>query len=188
MSVRDRVARLLFIVPYVSARDGVPLVELAARLGVKVGQIESDILLLSMVGRPPLTPDHLIDLYVEDDVVYVDLEQSLSRPLRLTHEEAAALVTSARMVGSLGGLGLELERLLDKITEALNPVSQEQVRAISRQVGIWQDVGEVDAHVATLREAIAESVQVEMDYSSASSDRQKTYDLEPLALLNHSGW
>jgi predicted DNA-binding transcriptional regulator YafY len=27
-----------------------------------------------------------------------------------------------------------------------------------------------------------------MDYYSASSDRQKTYDLEPLALLNHSGW
>ena len=188
MSVRERLARLLFIVPYVSARDGVPLPELAAKLNVKVAQIESDISLLSMVGQPPLTPDHLIDLYIEDDVVYVDLEQSLSRPLQLTHEEATALVTSVRMVGSLGGLGDELEALLAKITEVLNPVFQEQVRTVARQVGIWQDIGEVDSRVVTLREAIGESVQVEMDYYSASSDQLKGYCLEPIALLNHSGW
>ena len=108
MSIGDRLARLLFIVPYVVQREGVPVDELASKLKVNVAQIESDIALLSMVGRPPLTPDHLIDLYIEDGIVSVDLEQSLSRPLQLTHEEATALVTAAQMVGSLGGLGGEL--------------------------------------------------------------------------------
>ena len=188
MSARERMARLLFIVPYVTQRQGVPVDELAAKLNVKVKQIESDIALLSMVGQPPLTPDHLIDLYIEDGVVQVDLHQSLSRPLQLTHEEAAALVTSARLVGSLGGLGEELETLLARITAALNPVFQEQVRTVSRQVGIWQDAGEADHHVTILREAIAEGVEVEMEYYSASSDKRKDYRLEPIALIPHSGW
>ena len=104
MSARERMARLLFIVPYVTQRQGVPVDELAAKLNVKVKQIESDIALLSMVGPPPLPPDHLIDLYIEDGVVQVDLHQSLSRPLPLTPEEAAALVTSAATPTPASGL------------------------------------------------------------------------------------
>mgnify|MGYP001327835368 CR=1 FL=1 len=36
---------------------------------IAVWALEEDLDLLTMVGRPPLTPDHLIDIYVEDDVV-----------------------------------------------------------------------------------------------------------------------
>ncbi len=43
MSQRDRLGRLLFIVPYVANRDGVPVAELAEMLGVKPAQIEADI-------------------------------------------------------------------------------------------------------------------------------------------------
>ena len=187
MSIGDRLARLLFIVPYVVQREGVPVDELASKLKVNVAQIESDIALLSMVGRPPLTPDHLIDLYIEDGIVSVDLEQSLSRPLQLTHEEATALVTAAQMVGSLGGLGGELEKVLGKITDVLNPVFQKQVKEVSRQIGIWQDAGG-EGLGGILREAITESVEVEMDYYSTSSDRLKSYRIQPLAMINHSGW
>ncbi len=188
MSVGERLARLLFIVPYVAQREGVPIDELASKLKVNIAQIESDIALLSMVGRPPLTPDHLIDLYIEDGIVSVDLEQSLSRPLQLTHEEATALVTAAQMVGSLGGLGGELEKVIGKITDVLNPVFQKQVKDVARQIGIWQDAGGAEGLGGILREAIAESVEVEMDYYSASSDQLKSYRIQPLAMINHSGW
>ena len=188
MSVGDRLARLLFIVPYVAQRKGVSLGELAQKLKVKVSQIESDIALLSMVGSPPLTPDHLIDLYIEDGTVYVDLEQSLSRPLQLTHEEATALVTAAQLVGSLGGLGDELERVLKKITDVLNPVFQKQVQDVARQIGIWQDAGGIEDLGLVLREAISENVVIEMDYYSTSSDELKAYRIEPIAIINHSGW
>ena len=56
MTQRDRLGRLLFIVPYVAQREGVPLQELAELLGVRSAQLEADISLLSMVGQPPLTP------------------------------------------------------------------------------------------------------------------------------------
>jgi proteasome accessory factor C len=184
-SNNDRMSRLLFIVPYVASRDGVPLAELAEKLDTTPAQIEADLDLLSMVGQPPLTPDHLIDLYVEDDVVYVDLDQSLSRPPRLSHEEARALVLGAKLVGRQGGLGAVLERVLERITSHLNPVDREAVRALSERVGLWQD--SAASVSADLQHAIGAHHQVEVDYYSASSDEQKHYTLKPLALVTHGG-
>lgn len=187
MSVQDRLGRLLFIVPYVVSRDGVPVAELAEKLGVTTAQIEADLDLLAMVGRPPLTPDHLIDLYVEDNVVYVDLDQSLSRPLRLTHEEASALVLGASLVGELGGVGAELQAVLAKITAHLTPVEQEMVQSLAARVLVAGDEPGTDVVASTLRKAVAAHEVVVVDYYSASSDRKKTYRLEPLTLLGHSG-
>jgi proteasome accessory factor C len=187
MSVGDRLGRLLFIVPYVADRDGVAIAELAEKTGATRAQIRADLDLLSMVGQPPLTPDHLIDLYVEDDVVYVDLDQSLSRPLRLTHEEARALVLGAKLVGELGGVGRDLEGALARIVELLNPVDREILQSLSARVGIGHDTADRFEPVRDLRRAIESSVEVELDYYSVSSDRNKTYTLRPLALLAHTG-
>lgn len=186
MSVQDRLGRLLFIVPYVAHRDGVPLTELAEKLGATVAQIEADLDLLAMVGQPPLTPDHLIDLYVEDDVVYVDLDQSLSRPLQLTHEEASALVLGARLVGGLGGLREALDAVLAKIADRLNPADRERLRVSSERIGVSSDQAS-EAPAAELRAAVEQQREVVLDYYSASSDRQKCYRLRPLALISHGG-
>lgn len=187
MSMHDRLGRLLFIVPYVAHRDGVPLSELAATLGVTPQQIEADLNLLSMVGKPPLTPDHLIDLYVEDDIVYVELDQSLSRPLRLTHEEAQGLVLGAKLMGRLGGWGDELNHVLDRILDVLNPVDRAMVQSLCERIEIGEE-GNYGAEISTtLRTCAEQRVVIALDYYSASSDQAKTYQLKPLALLNHTG-
>lgn len=185
MSVSERLGRLLFIVPYVARRDGVLLRELADKLGVTPKQIEADLDLLAMVGQPPLTPDHLIDIYVEDEIVYVELDQSLSRPPPLTHEEARALVLGAKLVGRQGGLEDELERVLEKIVALLNPVDREMVRALAKRITIWQDAP--TSTQATLRRAVDERHAIDLEYYSASSDRMKRYRVEPLALITHTG-
>jgi proteasome accessory factor C len=185
MSLNERLSRLLFIVPYVASRDGVPVSELAGKLGVKPAQIEADIELLSMVGQPPLTPDHLIDLYIEDDVVYVDLDQSLSRPPRLTHEEARALVLGAKLVGSQGGLGDALDTVVARIVSALNPVDQKALRSLGKRIAVGDDAPG-HAPSAELRRAIDAHKEIELDYYSASSDQKKHYRLRPLALITHS--
>ena len=187
MSVTDRMGRLLFIVPYVADRDGVPLKELAELLDVKPAQILADLDLLAMVGRPPLTPDHLIDLYVEDDIVYVDLDQSLTRPLQLTHEEARALVLGAKIAGDLGGLGKQLESVLERIVEKLNPHDQEMLRSLQKRIGVWRDDTAAMGPGEQLQLAIDRRFEVDIDYYSASSDRQKRYRLRPIALIGHSG-
>ena len=187
MSAADRLARLLFIVPYVTHRDGVPLAELAQKLDVRPAKLEADLDLLSMVGQPPLTPDHLIDLYVEDDVVYVDLDQSLTRPLRLTHDEARALAVAAKLVGRLGGLGEELDKVVERILEHLGSRDAEYVRSVSKRIGLWDDGPQEESMSMELRQAIESRLEIAIDYYSASSDQKKSYCLQPLALINHTG-
>lgn len=187
MRVTDRLGRLLFIVPYVLHRDGVPLRELAQVLRVSEQQIQADLDLLCMIGQPPLTPEHLVDIHVEDDIVYVELDQSLSRPLRLTHEEASALVLGAKLVGNLGGMGAELESVLARIIEHLNPVDRAAVQALSERVMVQGDGDAWAEQAALLRLAVSAHRVVRAPYYSVSSDRQKNYQLKPLALINHGG-
>jgi predicted DNA-binding transcriptional regulator YafY len=185
VSVGDRLGRLLFIVPYVVHRNGVPLAELAQLLGVSVGQIESDISLLSMVGQPPLTPDHLIDLNIDNGVVYVALDQNLVRPLQLTHEEARALAIGASLVGDLAGLGHALEAVLTRLTAQLNPVDREAVLALKKRILVHGS--DVTGHAARLRASVEAHQKVRLTYYSASSDQEKQYLLKPLGLFTHSG-
>ena len=187
MSVRDRLGRLLFIVPYVASRDGVPVAELASMLGITPAQLRADVDLLSMVGRPPLTPDHLIDLYIEDDVVYVDLDQSLSRPLRLTHDEAASLVLAAGCLEDTGGIGAELGSVIRKIASHLTDGERAMVERLSRSVGLPEGRRDATEPAAVIRRAIAEHRVVHLDYYAASSDRERSYRLAPLALVAHEG-
>lgn len=180
-------ARLLFIVPYVVQRDGVPVGELAQVLGVQPAQIEADIALLCMVGRPPLTPDHLIDVSIEDDVVYVQLDQNLSRPLRFTPQEARALALGASLVGNLGGWGEELTRVLGRLVQHLRPADAQAVLAMRQHVVVQQTGEMAAAHAVLLRRACQRRQGVRMSYYAASRDQQKDYKLKPLALFAHSG-
>jgi proteasome accessory factor C len=181
----DRLGRLLFIVPYVVHRDGVSLAELARVLGTSEAQIEADIGLLSMVGQPPLTPDHLIDLQVEDGMVYAQLDQNLVRPLRLTLQEARALALGASLLGDLGGWAHSLEQLLERLIELLPAADREAVLHFKRHV--WVHRQAAHAHAVCLRDCIEAHRMVSMAYYSASSDQHKQYALKPLALFTHAG-
>ncbi|MFN7135298.1 MAG: WYL domain-containing protein, partial [Myxococcales bacterium] len=54
---RERLRRLLLLVPYVARKPGVTVTELAKKLGVERKELLEDLDLLTMVGRPPFSPD-----------------------------------------------------------------------------------------------------------------------------------
>lgn len=187
MSGSDRLGRLLFIVPYVMHKDGVSVDELATLLDVTPAQIHADVDLLCMVGQPPLTPEHLVDLYIEDGVVFAELDQNLSRPMRLTHEEARALVLGVKLVGDIGGLGHALQHALTLLTGKLNAADKQAVQTLSERIYVVNDGEGPQPHSAVLREGIETHRTVLAVYYSATSDAKKTYSLKPLALLVHGG-
>jgi proteasome accessory factor C len=187
MSVTDRLARLIFIVPYVAHQGGVSVKELAKILDVTPKQIKADIELLLMVGHPPLTPDHLIDISIEDEQVYVDLDQNLSRPLRLTRDETQALILATKLVGDLGGLGERLHLIVEKLLHHLTPEEADTLRSMGRHIILSSGFSEALTPTPLLRRAIQEHQEIELDYYSVSSDQHKAYQLQPLALVNHSG-
>src|SRR5438093_533763 len=89
---------LFFLVPYVAKHPGISVDALAGELGLSKDALLEDLDLLTMVGRPPFQPDDYIDIYVDGDRVYVDLDQRLSAPPRLTAAEAAALAAAAELL------------------------------------------------------------------------------------------
>ena len=99
---RDRLRRVLFLVPYAVRHPGIPVKDLARQCGCTEKELLEDLDFLLGVGSPPFAPDDFLDLYVEGDRVYVALHQSLSRPPRFTESEAAALAAAARALGGEG--------------------------------------------------------------------------------------
>src|SRR5689334_18352616 len=104
-STADRMTRLLTLVPYLRARpDGVPLAEAARDFGVPERQLRKDFELLWMCGLPGYGPGDLIDLSFEGDRVKVVFTAGMVRPLRLTTDEAVALIVALRTLLELPGL------------------------------------------------------------------------------------
>jgi proteasome accessory factor C len=99
---RERLRRVLFLVPYAVRHPGIPVKDLARRCGVTEKELLEDLDFLLGVGCPPFAPDDFLDLYVEGDRVYVALHQSFSRPPRFTESEAAALAAAAQALGGEG--------------------------------------------------------------------------------------
>lgn len=104
MKTDDRLSRLLLLVPYFLARPGMPLAEAAADLGVSEAQLRGDLQLLFMCGLPGYGPGDLIDMSIVDDAVTITYDAGISRPLRLTADEAMALIVALRALADVPGL------------------------------------------------------------------------------------
>ena len=101
----ERLSRLLALVPWLVAHDGVTISECAAHFGVSEEQLERDLWLLVVCGVPGYGPDQLVDIdFWDDGVIHVLDPQTLGRPLRLTSDEAVTLLVALRMLAQLPGI------------------------------------------------------------------------------------
>jgi len=81
-----RLSRLLALVPWLSAHDGVTIDEAAAHFDVTPEQLQNDLWLLICTGRPGHMHGDLVDIqfWDEDGRITVVDAQTLDRPLRLS--------------------------------------------------------------------------------------------------------
>ncbi len=178
----ERVERLLAIIPFVAAApDGVDVDELCARFDVDRRQLVRDLELAQFVGVGPATPDTMIDVIVEDGRVFVHLPQWFDRPLRLTPEQALALVLAGRGLLAVQGSDPSgpLARGLDKLAGALGARLDETV-----------DVALGDARpdvVARVERAIAERRRMRFGYYSYGRDEHRIRTVDPWRLWADAG-
>lgn len=178
----DRLARMLALVPWLTAHDGISMAECAAHFGVSEDQLERDLWLLVVCGVPGYGPDQLVDIdFWDDGLIHVIDPQTLDRPLRLTHEESLTLLMSLRMLAQLPGVddrdaivsaAAKLERLASETGSD---------RFVAVQVPIEPAVREaVDTALAGHRE-------LRIRYASATKDEVTQRTIRPLALLSVDG-
>ena len=180
--VRERLRRLLLLVPYVRRHPGIRVEALAQQLGVAKEALLQELDLLTMVGRPPFQPDDFIDLHVEDDRVFVDLDQRLSKPPTLTAPEAAALFAAARVLEPAA------EGALASALGKLSSVLPSDERAKLDQLGQAIDAASAaPKELAPLTRAIAESREVGFDYFTQGRGDTEARRVRPLELVSHRG-
>ncbi len=189
MEPNARLRRLLYLVPAVLRRPGVPLADLCRELAVDEPTLREDIELLSMVGPPGGGPDEFLLISVEGDRVYADLPQGLTRPMRLTAAEAFSLTLGLRALAGSGVRPYEdaVARLLVKVRAALGEASP-GLAALERESVI--EAGEDHNRLALLgdlHKAVRGHLPIEIIYHSASRGATETRGVDPYALVNHRG-
>lgn len=180
--MHERLRRLLLLVPFVSRNPGLKVSEVAQAMGISPTQLLEELDLLTLVGRPPFQPDDFVDIYVEDDRVFVDLDQRLSAPPRLTAAEGVALFAAAALLKPAAGDALS--GALRKLEGVLPPQALGRYRDMSRQLDVA--VAGPDS-LGALSSAIVEHREVELDYFTASRGQTERRRVRPHELFNHRG-
>ena len=116
----DHLPRLLALVPWLLAHPGTQAADVAREFDVTETQLRNDLNLLWMCGLPGYGPGDLIDVSWHGDRVTLSNADEMARPLRLTPEEALALVAALRVLSEVPGIieRSAIDRALAKLEAA----------------------------------------------------------------------
>jgi len=176
----DRLARLLNLVPYLLARPGVEVNQAAVDLGITERQLREDLELLWVCGLPGYGPGDLIDMSFDGDRVTITYDAGIDRPLRLTPDEALALVVALRMLAETPGLASRdaVERALAKIEDAAGDLAGAPVAVQLPGDTEWLD---------RLRAATQSGHALRITYYTAARDETTERTIDPIRVLMVGG-
>ena len=178
----EQLPRLLALVPYLLARPGVPFATAAADFGVTEERLRKDLNLLWLCGLPGHYPGDLIEIEFEGDTITLSDAQGVDRPLRLTVDEALALVVALRTLAETPGLA-EPEpvlRALAKVEAAAGSAAEPAERVEVELVGD-------DAVLPVVREALEGKRALFLRYWTAGRDETTERVVDPLRLVTADG-
>ncbi|GAA4522159.1 WYL domain-containing protein [Actinoallomurus oryzae] len=181
MSSADRLTRLLALVPYVVSRSSVSVAEAAAAFEVSEKQLIDDLNLLWCVELRAPDPYCPIDLSYEGGEIVVSEAESISRPLRLDVDEAAALLIALRTLAEIPEHGDALSRVIAKLEAAAGNAAQPSSQ-VSVQVEVRPDI------LLQVRAGLDEGRRLRMTYYVPGRDENTERDVDPMRLLLVDGW
>jgi proteasome accessory factor C len=181
-----QVRRLLSLVPYLREHDGAAMADVAKAFGISVRTLREDLNVLWMCGMPGLTPGDLIDIDMDavegEGVIHLSNADYLTRPLRLSTDEALALVLGLRTLREIAGPGARaaVDRALTKLEAASGSTSTGQA---SVRVTAAQD--EIQARVA---EGLQRGLRLDLTYDVASRAETTRRMVDPLRVFVLEGY
>lgn len=175
----ERLSRLLALVPWLRVNDGISIDEAAAHFGVSVTQLEDDLNLLICCGLPGYSHAELIDIQFWDDgIIHVLDPQTIGEPMRLSAEEATALLIALRLLAQIPG---DHDRA--SLTAATLRL-QEAVGGVD--AGVVVDAGVDPDASAAIAMAIERGTDLRITYGGAS-DEVTERTVHPLRTISHGG-
>ena len=178
----SRLARLLALVPYLISHPGIGMAEAAEVFGVSAKDIEDDLQLLVLCGLPGYGPGDLVEIVYEGEAITVRQAETIARPLRMTPDEALALVVAARTLAAEPGLAERdaLDRALVKLEAACAP-GLADVGVVAVQL---EPEGET---LPLVEKALADKRRLHLRYLGAGRDEVTERDVDPMRVINLDG-
>ena len=173
----ERLRRLLVMLPWLMERGEVPVAEMAARFELTEAELIGDLELAALCGLPPFI-DEMIDVFIDEGVVFAGLPRLFTKPLRLTAPEGFALLSSGRAAMQLPGADPDgaLARALDKLAGVLG------------DDGVVVDVPQPPA-TGDLASAVNDNARLSVRYWSANRDEETEREITPRSIfLDRGHW
>lgn len=124
----EQIARLLRLVPYLSANPGIEVAKVADTFDVPPHQIIRDLEVLQFCGLPGGYYDDLFDVDIEavreEGRIEFRNADVLARPLRLRPAEAASLLAALRLVVDVAGTSAAAASALAKLQAAVGAADE----------------------------------------------------------------
>jgi proteasome accessory factor C len=179
----DHLPRLLALVPWLLAHPGTHVADAAREFDVTEDQLRADVNLLWMCGLPGYGPGDLIDVEWHGDRVTLSNAAEIGRPLRLTPEEAFALIAALRVLSDQPGIvdGGAVERALAKLEAAAGTA------ATADRVVAAPTPGADAQIVTTATNALARGQRLHLRYWVPARDEATERDVDPLRLFTTDG-
>lgn len=172
----ERLRRLLVMLPWLMARGEVAVADMAERFGISEAHLIADLERASMCGLPPYV-DELVDLYIDDGIIYAGVPRLFTRPLRLSASEGFSLLVAGRAALELPGAEPDgpLARALDKL---------------ERELGSRPSVAvalDHPAHLDAVQRAVEAGERLAVVYYSARRDERTHRSIDPHAVFSDRG-
>jgi len=180
----ERLSRLLALVPWLSAHDGVTVSEAATHFGVSTEELVDDLNLLICSGLPGYGPEHLVDIqfWDEDEEIHVLDPQTLTAPMRLTPDEVTALLVGLRVLAQVPG-----DHDRDALVTATAKLERAGGGALAADL-VDMRIASGDHATAVLDEAIAQGLSVKMTYAGITREDVTERTITPMRVLVGPGF
>lgn len=170
-----RLARLLTLVPWLTAHSGTSKQAAAAHFGLTVEALEADLSLISFTGPGSFGGD-LVDITFDDETITVFDSQGLDRPLSLSTDEAAALLLALRTMATLPDADIDsIATVMVKLGDGGDAVPEVAIASANT------------AHGAVIATAIAEHADLEIAYHHPVRDEERLRVVTPLRVFHEDG-
>jgi proteasome accessory factor C len=174
------VERLLALVPFISAHQGISIKDLASTFNVTPNQISADLTTLWMCGLPGYTALELMDLSFDSGYVTIRNAETLQIPRALNFDECISLIF---------GLDLVKNALSEK--SELHPTIDALVKRLAEKSGLTtalRATNPVSAGLrATIESALTSNLDLVIDYHSLYRDEITKRTITPLEIRIDNG-
>lgn len=186
MNVTGRINRILFILSFVSQNQGILVDALASKVGMRPRALIKELEFITLIGKPPFKPDDYVDIYVEDDRVFIEFDQSLNRPLRFTRAEAVSLLMSLALLDpeiDPNGVRSVKSKIEEAISRSVDLAASVQDRVILEKPSLI-----ISEHFHQIRQAIEQRRKLEIDYFAMTRNRKGKRIIRPYHLMKRLGF